>query len=78
MSLGSWLLLFFSFFSIAHFYLWLPERYDYLKIIPAIRSNKFLSRFRGDNLTKIRGLWQDLEFRFPSEWESIQASFWER
>lgn len=56
MSLGSWLLLFFSLFSIAHLYLWLPERYDYLKIIPTVRSNHFLSRFRGDNLTKIRGL----------------------
>jgi polysulfide reductase chain C len=56
MSLGSWLLLFFSLFSIAHLYLWLPERFDYLKIIPAIQSNKFLSRFKGNNLTKIRGL----------------------
>jgi formate-dependent nitrite reductase membrane component NrfD len=56
MSLGSWLLLFFSFFSVAHFYLWLPERFDYLKIISAIRSNKFLSRFQGDNFTKMRGL----------------------
>jgi polysulfide reductase chain C len=56
MSLGSWLLLFFSIFSVGHFYLWLPERFDYLKIIPAIRSNRFLSLFKGDNLTKIRGL----------------------
>ena len=56
MSLGSWLLLFFSFFSMGHFYLWLPERFDYLKVIPAIQSNRFLSRFKGDNLTKIRGL----------------------
>jgi formate-dependent nitrite reductase membrane component NrfD len=56
MSLGSWLLLFFSLFSIAHLYLWLPERFDYLKIVPAIRLNRYLSRFRGDNLTKIRGL----------------------
>jgi len=56
MSLGSWLLLFFSLFSVAHLYLWLPERFDYLKIILAIRSNKFLSRFQGDNLTKMRGL----------------------
>ena len=56
MSLGSWLLLFFSIFSMANFYLWLPERFDYLKIIPAIQSNKFLSRFKGDNLTKMRGL----------------------
>jgi len=56
MSLGSWLLLFFSFFSMAHFYLWLPEKYDYLKIIPAIKSNRFLSLFKGDNLTKMRGL----------------------
>ena len=56
MSLGAWLLLFFSIFSFAHLYLWLPERLDYLKIIPAIQSNRFLNRFRGDNLTKIRGL----------------------
>ncbi len=56
MSLGSWLLLFFSVFSLLHFYLWLPQRFDYLKILPAIQSNRFLSRFRGDNLTKIRGL----------------------
>src|SRR4030043_98766 len=56
MSLGSWLLLFFSFFSMAHFYLWLPELHDYLKIIPAIQSNRFLRRLGGDNLTVIRGL----------------------
>src|SRR4030066_717598 len=56
MSLGSWLLLFFSLFSVAHLYLWLPEQFDYLKIIPAIRSNKFLSRFYGDNLAKIGGV----------------------
>jgi formate-dependent nitrite reductase membrane component NrfD len=56
MSLGAWLLLFFSIFSMVHFYLWLPEKYDYLKVIPAIKSNRFLSLYRGDNLTKIRGL----------------------
>jgi len=56
MSLGAWLLFFFSIFSFIHLYLWLPERFDYLKIIPAVQSNKFLSRFKGDNLTKIRGL----------------------
>jgi len=56
MSLGAWLLLFFSIFSFAHLYLWLPERYDYLKIIPLVKSNRFLSRFHGDNLTKVRGL----------------------
>jgi formate-dependent nitrite reductase membrane component NrfD len=56
MSLGSWLLLSFSVFSLAHFYLWLPERFDYLKISRTLRANEFLSRFRGDNLTKIRGL----------------------
>jgi formate-dependent nitrite reductase membrane component NrfD len=56
MSLGCWLLLFFSIFSLAHFYLWLPERLDCLKILAKIRANPFLSRFRGDNLTKIRGL----------------------
>ena len=46
MSLGSWLLLFFSIFSMTHFYLWLPEQFDYLRIIPALRSSKLLSRFR--------------------------------
>jgi formate-dependent nitrite reductase membrane component NrfD len=56
MSLGAWLLLFFSLFSLAHFYLWLPEKFDYLKIIPVVKSNRFLGRFRGDNLTKVRGL----------------------
>jgi formate-dependent nitrite reductase membrane component NrfD len=56
MSLGSWLLFFFSLFSVAHLYLWLPEKYDYLKMIPMIKSNQFLGRFRGDNLTKVRGL----------------------
>ncbi len=56
MSLGAWLLFLFSFFSMAHFYLWLPERFDYLRIIPAIRGNRFLGRFRGDNVTKVRGL----------------------
>lgn len=56
MSLGAWLLLFFSIFSFAHFYLWLPERFDYFKILPAIQYNKFLGRFKGDNLIKIRGL----------------------
>ena len=56
MSLGAWLLLFFSLFSFAHFYLWLPEKFDYLRIIPRIQSNRLLSRFKGENLTKIRGL----------------------
>src|SRR3990172_1929552 len=56
MSLGSWLLLSFSILSFMHFYFWLPERYDYLKIGPTIKSNKFLSRFQGDNMTKIKGL----------------------
>jgi len=56
MSLGSWLLLFFSMFSVMHLYLWLPERRDYLRIFPKVQSSRFLSKFRGDNLTKIRGL----------------------
>lgn len=56
MSLGSWLLLFFSISSFLHFYLWLPERLDYLKLFPKIRANRFLTRFPGDNLTKVRGL----------------------
>lgn len=56
MSLGAWLLLFFSLFSFAHLYLWLPERFDVLKLIPRIRSNRLFSRFKGENLTKLRGL----------------------
>jgi len=56
MSLGSWLLLFFSMFSVMHLYLWLPDRRDYLRIFPKVQSSRFLSKFRGDNLTKIRGL----------------------
>jgi formate-dependent nitrite reductase membrane component NrfD len=56
MSLGSWLLLFFSVFSVSHLVLWLPEKYDYFKIIPAIKANQILSRLRGDNLTILRGL----------------------
>jgi formate-dependent nitrite reductase membrane component NrfD len=56
MSFGSWLLLFFSVFSMSHLVLWLPEKYDYFKIIPAIKANRILSRFRGDNLTVLRGL----------------------
>ncbi len=56
MSLGAWFLLLFSVLSFAHFYLWLPERFDYLKMIPRIRSSRFLNRFRGENLTKVRGL----------------------
>jgi formate-dependent nitrite reductase membrane component NrfD len=54
MSLGA--LFFFSIFGFAHLYLWLPEKYDYLKIMPFVKSNRFLSRFHGDNLTKVRGL----------------------
>jgi formate-dependent nitrite reductase membrane component NrfD len=56
MWLGSWLLFLFSFFSLLHFYLWLPEGYDYLKVRQTIRSSVFLNRFRGDNLTMVRGL----------------------
>jgi len=56
MSLGSWLLLFFSIFSAMHFYLWLPEKRDYFRVIPKIKSNRLLSQFRGDNLVIIRGL----------------------
>src|SRR4030066_404044 len=46
----------FSFFSVGHFYLWLPERFDVLKLTPRIRANRFLTRFRGDNLTIVKGL----------------------
>jgi formate-dependent nitrite reductase membrane component NrfD len=56
MSLGSWLLLAFSVFSTSHLLLWLPERWDILKIVPRVQSNRLLSRFQGDNLTITRGL----------------------
>jgi formate-dependent nitrite reductase membrane component NrfD len=56
MSFGSWLLLFFSVFSMSHLILWLPEKYDYFKIIPVIKANRILSRLHGDNLTILRGL----------------------
>jgi formate-dependent nitrite reductase membrane component NrfD len=56
MSLGSWLLLFFSILSFAHLYLWLPRKFDCLRIISLIETNRSLSRFHGENLTKVRGL----------------------
>jgi formate-dependent nitrite reductase membrane component NrfD len=68
MSLGSWLLLFFSIFSFLHFYLWLPERFellrilqwipqrfDKMKIIKAIKSSSFLARWHRENLLRWRG-----------------------
>ncbi len=56
MSLGSWLLLFFSIFSMAHLYLWLPEKYDIFKKIPVIKSSRWIGRLRKDQLTILRGL----------------------
>jgi formate-dependent nitrite reductase membrane component NrfD len=56
MSWGSWLLLFFSIISFAFFYLWLPERFDYLKIRRRITRNPFLTRLAGEDLTVFKGL----------------------
>ena len=68
MSLGAWLLLFFSLASFVHFYLWLPEdfellailqwlpkRLDKMKIIKTIKSSSFLARWRRQNLLRWRG-----------------------
>ena len=68
MSLGSWLLMIFSFLSFFYFYLWLPERFELmdlfkriprgwekLKIIRAIKSSPLLQRLRRENLNGIRG-----------------------
>ncbi len=69
MSLGSWLLVIFSALTFIHFYLWLPERYDLaelmnrlpgkwdrIKPIRWLKSNKTLREFRRKNLTRNRGL----------------------
>src|SRR4030042_946735 len=66
MSLGSWLLLIFSFLSFLYFYLWLPERFelmDLFKLIPrgwekvtiirAIKSSPLLRRLRRESLDGI-------------------------
>jgi formate-dependent nitrite reductase membrane component NrfD len=68
MSLGAWLLLFFSLASFLHFYLWLPEhfellailqwlpkRLDKMKIVKTIKSSSFLARWRRENLLRWRG-----------------------
>jgi formate-dependent nitrite reductase membrane component NrfD len=68
MSLGSWLLLIFSFLSFLYFYLWLPERFELMdlvqripqgwekfKIIRAIKLSPLLRRLRRENLNGIRG-----------------------
>jgi len=68
MSLGSWLLLIFSFLSFLYFYLWLPERFELVdlfkrippkwekvKIIRTIKSSPLLEKFRRGNLNGIRG-----------------------
>ena len=69
MSLGSWLLLVFSFMTFLHFYLWLPERFDLvhllnriphkfdrIKIVKWIKATPILKRFRHENLIRNRGL----------------------
>jgi formate-dependent nitrite reductase membrane component NrfD len=68
MSLGSWLLVMFSFLSLVYFYLWLPERFELMdlfkliphswekvKIIRAVKSNHLLERLRRENLNGMRG-----------------------
>jgi formate-dependent nitrite reductase membrane component NrfD len=68
MSLGAWLLLLFSLVSFLHFYLWLPDHFDFLallqwlphrfaemNIIKAIKSNSFLGSWRRENLLQWRG-----------------------
>ncbi len=68
MSLGSWLLLVFSFLSFLYFYLWLPERFELMhlfqrippgwekvKILRAIKLSPLLQRLRRENLNGIRG-----------------------
>lgn len=69
MSLGSWLLVVFSFMTFLHFYLWLPERFDVvtllhrlprkadrMKIVKWLRSSRLLQKFRHENLVRNRGL----------------------
>ena len=69
MSLGAWLLVIFSFLSLLHFYLWLPDRIDLwrsLQNLPFRRWGRFkflcrlqastkLARLRREHLVKIQG-----------------------
>jgi formate-dependent nitrite reductase membrane component NrfD len=68
MSLGSWLLVFFSLLSFLHFYLCLPERFEILKIFPYLSSrfpkvklfqnlpsSPFVTRLSRESLIRIRG-----------------------
>jgi len=67
MSLGSWLLLIFSFLSFFNFYLWLPERFELvdliklllsrlekIKIFSRLKHSNFLQRFHRHNLNGLR------------------------
>lgn len=67
MSLGSWLLLIFSFLSFGYFYLWLPERfelvdliksfssrYEKIMILRKIKNCSILQRFHRSNLNNLR------------------------
>jgi len=69
MSLGAWLLLLFSIISFLHFYLWLPERFDLVRMLEriperlarsrifrALQSRPWLNRLRRENLVRNRGL----------------------
>ena len=68
MSLGSWLLVIFTFLSLFYFYLWLPERFDLMDLfkriprawekvafIRAVKSSPLLSRLGRESLNGIRG-----------------------
>ncbi len=67
MSLGSWLLLIFSFLSFLNFYLWLPERFDLvelfsrllsrlgkIKIISKLKNGFFLQSLQRQKLNNLR------------------------
>lgn len=67
MSLGSWLLLIFSFLSFVYFYLWLPERFDLVDLIKSfssryekimmlrkLKNSSILQRFHRNNLNNLR------------------------
>ena len=68
MSLGSWLLLIFSPLSLIYFYIWLPERFDAVKLVGAIArkmggipmeervmSSRLMTILGRENLNELRG-----------------------
>ena len=68
MSLGAWLLVVFSLLSFVYFYLWLPDRFDALKLLQRIpprwdrwamvrllKTSRLLAKVRRENLNRLRG-----------------------